>query len=341
MFSLKNTWIIFLIGILAFGCNSNEEMSYGQIPYILDLPTGFPYPEIPTDNDLTYERIRLGKKLFYDPILSRDSTISCRSCHVPSLAFTDGLAFSIGIEGQQSERNSPSLANVAYLSSFFHDGGVRTLELQPIVPITDHREMDFTMEGVAERMQADSLYVDLSQRAYGRSPDPFVISRALSAFQRTLISGNSRFDQFHFQQDTAVFSTKEKLGYQLFFSETTNCTKCHTGFNLTNGNFANNGLFSTQADSGRMRITNQEIDRDLFRVPSLRNVGLTSPYMHDGQLTTLKEVVEHYNMGGKDQPQKSDLIQPLNLTQEEQDALLAFLQTLTDSVFIYNPAYLP
>ncbi|MCP4443343.1 MAG: cytochrome-c peroxidase [Aureispira sp.] len=325
---------ILIIGILcAWGSFQNN--------YKLDIPEGFPEPVFPEDNLLTIERVKLGKRLFYDPILSRDSTISCASCHRPELAFTDAKPKGIGIRGQEVARNSPTLVNVAYQSKgLFHDQGVPSLEMQILVPSQEVKEFDLPLLLAAERLKNDSIYRIWSQKAYGREPDPFVITRAIAAFERTLIGGNSKFDQFYYQKDSTALSISEQRGMDLFF-DSLSCAKCHSGFNFTNLALENNGLYEVYADSGRMRITLKEEDRDLFKVPTLRNIALTGPYMHDGSIQTLEEVIAHYEKGGVNHKHKSHLLEPLTLSTEEKEDLLSFLRALTDYTFVQNPDFVP
>ncbi|HEY9116088.1 MAG TPA: c-type cytochrome, partial [Bacteroidales bacterium] len=177
--------------------------------------------------------------------------------------------------------------------------------------------------------------------AYNREPDHYVIARALATFERSIISGNSPYDQYFFQNKKTALSFQEIAGMELFNSEKTNCFSCHSGFNFSNYSFQNNGLYQEYADMGRFKLTNIETDRALFKVPSLRNVGVTGPYMHDGSMKTLKEVVAHYNSGGKNHPHKNEMIKPLNLTEAEQAALIAFLRSLTDYDFVNNKKFRP
>lgn len=312
-------------------CISNEDE--------ITIPAGFPAIQFPADNAYTPQRWALGKQLFFDPVLSNDSTISCASCHNPAKAFSDEVAFSKGVAGRLGTRNSPTLTNVAYLPYFTREGGVPTLEMQTLVPIQEHNEFDFNIVLIGERLRRNPKYVQMAKEAYNREPDPFVIARALANFERSLISGNSAYDKYTYQNNPAALSEKERKGMALFFSEKTQCSKCHSGFNFSNNTFENNGLYDNYTDSGRKRLTNLSVDFALFKVPTLRNVGVTAPYMHDGSLTTLEAVVEHYNTGGKNNPQKSKLIQPLNLTDDDKEQLVAFLKSLTDYAFITNPKF--
>jgi cytochrome c peroxidase len=281
----------------------------------------------------------LGRQLFYDPVLSADNTRSCASCHAAYLAFSDSTAVSFGIENRPGTRNAPTLANVAYQKKLLREGGVPTLEMQILVPIQEHNEFDFNILLVAERLSRMPDYVAQAEKAYGRAPDAFVITRSIAAFERTMLSGDAPYDQFVFQGKSNALSSSEKRGLDLFQSERLNCSKCHEGFLFTNQEFTNNGLYEVYPDTGRIRLTGQESDRAVFKVPSLRNIALTAPYMHDGSLLTLEAVIDHYQTGGKPHPNKSPLLKPFVLAPQERADLLAFLGSLTDQKFITNPEF--
>lgn len=319
------------------------SISYFRSEYghLLITPQGFPEIPFPEDNRFSDARWLLGRKLFYDPIMSVDSSISCASCHMAQFAFSDTLAMSLGAGKALGTRNAPTLTNVAYNPYFTRDGGVPTLEMQVLVPIQEHNEFDFNILLIAERMMKDSTYREMSQTAYGKNPDHFVITRALSCFERTIISGNSNYDKYAFQDDKNVLNESELKGKDLFFSKELGCSSCHIGFNFTDYSFKNNGLHIAYQDSGRKRLTDLESDRALFKVPTLRNVAVTAPYMHDGSIQTLRQVVEHYNSGGTDHKNKSNLVRPLNLSSDQKDQLVAFLHTLTDYEFINRDEYKP
>lgn len=295
--------------------------------------------EIPADNQLTHARIDLGRKLFYEPLLSSDSSVSCASCHLQENAFTDGLPISIGVGGALGMRNAPTLANTGYAPLLFHDGGVETLELQSQSPIFAVEEMNFSIAGFLERIEDDDVYKAMFQKAYEREPDAFGISRAIASFERTMISGNSRFDQYYYQNDVSALSDAEIRGMNLFLSSETNCEGCHQLPLFTNFEFENIGLYTTYADSGRARITHLAEDRGKFKVPSLRNVEVTGPYMHDGSIQSLEEVVTHFNSGGVNHVNQSSSVQSLALTNQEQEDLVAFLKSLTDQSFLNNPDF--
>lgn len=303
------------------------------------VPNGFPSIDFPDDNAYTLERWELGKKLFYDPILSKDSSISCASCHQQKIAFSDEFKVSKGVENRLGNRNTPGLFNLAYHPYFTREGGVPTLEMQILVPIQEHNEFDFNIVKISERLNRSQTYIEMSQAAYNRLPDHFVTTRALANFERSLLSGNSQYDQYLHQNGN--LSQEAIQGMDLFFSDKTNCSKCHSGFNFSNYAFENNGLYETYADEGRKRLTGKAEDLALFKVPSLRNIELTSPYMHDGSIDNLDAVIEHYNAGGQNHIQKSNLIKPLYLTNLEKQQLKAFLISLTDYQFINNEKFKP
>jgi cytochrome c peroxidase len=299
-------------------------------PYHLELPVHFPDITVPEDNQITHTRVALGAKLFFDPILSLDSSLACTSCHLPDLAFTDGKAISLGIEGRPGKRNAPSLLNVAYLDKVNKDGGVKTLDLQALVPIEDENEMGISILKLSERLNLMPQYVSMAEQAYGRKPDAFVVTRALASFLRTLYSGNSPYDRW-LNGDSLALTKTQQEGLALFESKKLNCTACHGGFNFTNNTFENNGLYGEYEDIGRALITMDSSDTGKFRVPSLRNVAITAPYMHDGSLTDLTSVIDHYmSIQTESRPLKSPLLYPFHLNAQEKEALISFLEALTD-----------
>lgn len=301
-----------------------------------NIPAGFPEMEYPQDNGFSQERWELGRSLFFDKRLSRNNSISCASCHHPALAFSDSLSVSLGVEGRLGTRNAPSLANVGYHPYLTREGGVKTLEMQVLVPIQEHNEFDFNIIEIVDKLANDSVLQAKNRIAYQRDLDAFSLVRAIATFERSLISGNSAYDQYVYQGRKSAMSNKEINGMNLFFGEKTNCSSCHGGFNFTNYAFENNGLYTTYEDIGRQRLTGIKEDNARFKVPSLRNVGVTAPYMHDGSMQTLEDVIEHYNSGGKSHFSKSQMVQPLHLTKQEKEELLAFLNSLTDVEFLQN-----
>lgn len=324
-------WIVLCVFIFLASCKKDAPIEgSGNDVITLQVPKGFPYPEIPADNQPTQNRIDLGKKLFFDPILSRNSTISCSSCHHTDKKFTDGLQFSDGIDNNHTTRNSMTILNAAYQPYIFWDGGVPSLEQQVLAPIENPLEMDFDINQVVARLNNHAEYPKLFQNAYNQPPSVYSLTRAIACYERTLFSGLSRYDEYLYNNHTSALSTSEINGMEIFFGERGECFHCHGEFNFTDYTFKNNGLYSNYADSGRARITLLQSDAGKFKVPSLRNIELTAPYMHDGSLATLEDVIEHYNSGGKPHPNKSGLIQPLNLTVREKEDIINFLKSLTD-----------
>lgn len=302
----------------------------GEAPFPLDLPVGMPYPPLADDNPLTISSVQLGKALFFEPRLSRDGTVSCNSCHSTTHAFSDTTALSMGIDGQFGIRNAPTLANLAYHPYYFRDGGVPTLEQQVLAPVQDPLEMDAHIQNVAVALRGVEPYASLSMKAYGRQMDAYVVTRAIANYERTLISGWSRFDRYMYQGDATAMTPSEQNGWALFSSAELNCTGCHSGFDLTDHTFQNIGQYLEYADPGRERITFQPSDKGKFKVPTLRNIALTAPYMHDGAMATLDEVIDHFESGGVDHPNKSTILTTFALTPEERVDLIAFLSALTD-----------
>ncbi len=291
-------------------------------------------PELvfPEDNPFSESSIELGGALFFEPLLSRDTTITCQSCHLLTEAFADHLPLGEGIKGRHVTRNTPTLFNVGFHPYFMADGKFGTLEEQVLGPINEHREFDMTAEAVVERLKSVPLYNDLSLKAYGQPLSIEVVQKSIANFERILFSDSSRFDQF--KRGEIKLTAQEMKGWTLFNSPELNCIQCHNGYNFTNYSFQNNGLYTVYKDSGRAPITKEETDLAKFKVPTLRNITITHPYMHDGSFTSLEAVIEHYASGGKKHPSQSDLIKGFDLTAEDKKALIAFLETLTDKRFL-------
>lgn len=327
-----------LYATLLVGCTEEVKVLIEE-NFAANLPSPFSTAYYPDDNAYSLARWELGKKLFYDKILSVDSTLSCASCHKAELSFSDDLAFSKGVKNRAGTRNSPMLANVAFHPYYTREGGVPTLEQQVLVPLQEHNEFDFNIVLAGERLAKDSLYVSMSKKAYDRHPDYYVITRALANFERSIVSQSSYFDQYHFNKRPDALSASQRRGLELFYGDKTSCYTCHGGPNFTDYTFQNNGIYTVYDDNGRARLTNQESDEALFKVPSLRNVEVTAPYMHDGSIATLEEVIEHYNTGGETHRNKSSLIRPLNLNKQEKEDIIAFLLALTDNDFLSDPKF--
>lgn len=335
---MRYFYLILLVFLFSFSSCRKKNVLIDE-PYVLDIPKGFPYPIIPSDNQLTVKRVELGRKLFYDPQLSKDSTISCGSCHLVEQAMADNNVVSIGINGLKGERNVPTLGNIAYHPYLFREGGNPVLERQVFGPIDSPVEMGFNVRGVVDRLSQQLTYQRLAQEAYGRPFDEFVLSRAIASFERILISGNSRYDHWK-NGDTMALSLEEKRGKALFFSTRLNCSSCHDGFDFTNYELVNNGSHVNYQDIGLSSLTGLAEDIGKFKVLSLRNVALTAPYMHDGSFTTLNDVLDHYSDGGSSHANQDSRITPLSLSPSEKNDVIAFLNALSDESFINNEEYI-
>ena len=290
-------------------------------------------------NPLVAANVDLGRALFYDPLLSRNNTISCSSCHLQYTAFSHvDHALSHGIEDRVGMRNSPVLVNMAWQKFFMWDGAVNHLDVQALAPISHPDEMDERPERVVQKLKASGIYRKLFFRAYGDS----LISgerllKSLSQFMLTLVSANARYDSV--MRGEARFTGKEQSGYALF---KIHCASCHAEPLFTNGQFKNNGITTDKVlrDYGRMRVTGNSGDSMLFKVPSLRNVEFSYPYMHDGRFKTLYEVMDHYSGSVMESKTLSgELRAPIHLSANQKVDLVSFLLTLTDKQFLFNPLY--
>ena len=279
------------------------------------------------------EIVAFGKVLFFDPILSVTETVSCATCHHPNKAFTDGNILPIGIHGRSAARNSPTLVNLGIHPYFMLDGGNATLEIQALTPLRDTNEMGSDIGELITKLRAHPRYNAQAKALFDREMDPYVLTRALAAFQKSIVSLDSPFDRWYYGKDEEAISEEAKQGFRLF-SEQLNCLGCHPPPYFTTFAFENNGHFSEYPDLGRYMVTGDSSDRAKFKIPTLRNIGLTAPYMHNGEVATLQDVIENYATGGYPYPTKSEAIQPFSITKEEQDKLLLFLESLTDTSFI-------
>ncbi len=352
--------------LLALGCREDPTLSctdctdrqpintrFDATPYELPIPDYF--PPFPTETALTKSGVALGRRLFYDPILSRDSSQSCASCHRQEIAFTDGLPKSIGIRGLEVSRNSMSLTNLGYvIKGFFWDGSSPTLEAQALLPIEDHREFDNSWEVVEERLRNHPTYPVYFRQAYDiEFADEITrdhVVRALAQFELTLLSYRSRFDSVVYLNE-GFFTEEEARGEELFFIEFAGntidhpgCSHCHQAPLFGNTLFANNGIEDVDdlndfPDKGLGTVTGRLSDNGKFRSPSLRNIALTGPYMHDGRFATLSEVLDHYQSGGHGAPNEDANIQPFVLSEADKAAMIAFLETLTDYAFIQDTTF--
>ncbi len=326
--------------------NSTEQPPDGTTPFSLTISERLPKVKLPEDNPLTVEGVELGRRLFHDTRLSKNNSQSCATCHDRSKAFTDGRSHSLGESGQIGRRNAMPLVNLAWVQEFFWDGRAKSLREQVLLPIQDAHEMNETLERAVAKLKADRDYVAQFQNAFGTSGiTSDRMAMALEQFLLSLVSQESKFDRAARKLDR--LTPQEQRGLQLFVTEFdptrglrgADCFHCHGGNLFSNHQFMNNGLEERAGDLGRMEVTKLEMDRGKFKVPTLRNVALTAPYMHDGRFATLEEVVEHYN--GK--LQRSRTLDPnlakhpeagLSLSAEDKAALVAFLKTLTDDSFV-------
>ncbi len=293
-------------------------------PPPLGLDEFFGYPE---ENPLTKDKIALGARLFSDPLLSRDSSRACSSCHSPSRAFSDSIAFSAGALGRTAARNTPTLVNRAYGGAFFWDGRAESLEAAVLMPIENPNELALPLSELVARLSSSSLYRARFARSFPRDGiNPTTIARALASYVRTQRSGNSRVDQYA-AGDTSALSPPERRGRELFLGKA-RCSVCHAGPTLTDEHFHNTGVSWGAGDVGRERVTGDTLDRGRFKTPTLREIGRTAPYMHDGSKATLEEVVEFYDRGGNPNPNLDPDIKPRRLSPDEKRDLLAFLRAL-------------
>jgi cytochrome c peroxidase len=285
------------------------------------------------------DKVTLGKLLFFDTILSRDRTISCASCHKPEFAFADSVAFSAGVGGKPGVRNSPTAMNVSgSRRPFFWDGRAGSLEEQALRPIEDATEMDLSVEIAVKRLREDKTYRDHFMAVFNREPDAASLAEVISAFERSLETSESPFDDWKFSEREDAVSEPAKRGFELF-SGKARCSQCHFGSDFSTHTFRNIGLFDGKKlnDSGRFVVTRDATDIGRFKTPTLRNVAITAPYMHNGMLKTLEEVITFYDDPAKIVPgsinRDSLLLKPLGLTAAEKSDLREFLLTLTDKRF--------
>jgi cytochrome c peroxidase len=350
--------IVFILLCFSIGCKPEptelELVSYSPTPYTLSVPKGWPTPEIPANNPMTVEGIELGKMLFYDPILSVDSTISCSSCHSIQGAFTDNLAVSRGVQNRTGKRSSMSLVNLVFAKKgLFWDGRVQNLEQQALLPVEDHVEMAENWTVAEQKLRRHKNYPTLFRKAFGITKKEEITkdltAKAIAQFERNIISKDSKYDKFKQDPEKNPLSDDELIGYQMFDNVTPSlpdaqCGHCHSGSSLTVDGYRNNGLqdasdFDSFKDKGFGEFTKNKYDNGLFRVPTLRNMGFTAPYMHNGSIATVEDMMQHYMSGGKYSPTKDPLIQQIKLNSIQKKQVIAFLKTLDDSTFINNAAY--
>jgi len=339
--SIKNwrtylAWGWVCIFVVLASCEVQEENPDNTYTFV--KPANFPEPTYTFDNNpVTKEGFLLGRKLFFDPLLSKDGSVSCNNCHIQSTAFADSQQhpLSIGVDNRVGIRNSPSLANMAFMPEFFWDGGVTHLDFVAINAIEADFEMDETLANVVAKLNADSEYPALFKNAFGveKVTSPYML-QALSQFLVMMVSANSKYDRYK-RGEGETLTSDEAEGLQLFQAK---CGSCHSGELFTDFSYRNNGISTTFSDEGRARISEFAGDIGKFRVPSLRNVALTAPYMHNAKFRTLEDVLRHYAEGVQpsttlDASLQKDGKLGIAMTQEEQQKIITFLRTLTDRDF--------
>lgn len=368
---MRKSWFVFGFSIVLLFVMCRPEpiidnglltdIAYDPQPFVIETPFGYPQMEIPADNPLTKEGILLGRKLFFDPILSRDSTMSCASCHKPELAFTDGKATSPGVDGIAGRRSAMSLVDIGYATNrLFWDGRAATLEEQALLPVEDPLELHALWPDIEERLKEHNYYPAEFRKAFGienkNQIDKFLAAKALAQFQRTIINkGSSRYDRLMRQTGNGFPTEEEENGRVMFFFEASGlptgiglvdaeCGHCHSGVRLTGDEYLNNGIQPALTpldfkDGGLGEVSGRDRDMGRMRVPTLRNIALTAPYMHDGRFNTLEEVIEHYNSGGHPSFGKDGLLVPLNMSEQNKKDVIAFLHALTDIEVTTAPEY--
>lgn len=345
--------------------------------FVWDKPAWLPPPFVPEDNPMTAEKVLLGRHLFYDARLSADDTIACVSCHLQERGFADGRPLPVGVHATPGVRNAPGLTNVAYFPTLtWANPNLDSLEVQSLLPMFGDNPDEMGLAGREEalfaRLGADPVYADLFPRAFPEEEGAitlFTLTRALAAFQRTLISARSAYDLYKYEGQSEAMSAAALRGEDLFFDHALECYHCHSGFNFTNNlrtgrsaftetAFHNTALYNTDGqgayplgNTGLLEVTDNPDDMGRFRTPTLRNVAVSGPYMHDGSLPTLEEVIRHYEAGGRrlddgphagdgaQNPLKDPLIIGFTLTDNQRGDLIAFLESLTDTQFLTTPAF--
>jgi cytochrome c peroxidase len=324
--------LLLAVGVTAVAADTAPAPPRDTLPAVLaltDVPLGLDARPVPKDNPLTEARVRLGRRLFFDPILSADNTVACASCHRPEHGFSGNAATSRGIGGRLTTRRAPTLFNRAYGASFFWDGREATLEDQALRPIENALEMGSTVAGALERLRTDKGYKTQFEETFADGATAANLGRALASFERVLLRGDSAVDRFRKKGQHGALTAQERHGFWLYESKG-RCWRCHRGANFSDEEYHNTGVTwgKETADAGRHAVTKKEADRGKFKTPTLRGVALTAPYMHDGSLASLDDVVEFYNRGGTANPNLDPILAPLGLSKDELRDLVAFLKAL-------------
>lgn len=349
---------LLILTSIYFGCGERDcdsgidlsDIIYQPENYDLNLPDHFPNMYIPADNPITKQGALLGRHLFYDPILSADSSMSCASCHLPEFSFTDAKAVSFGIDGKPGTRSSMSLINIGFVQAgLFWDGRVKTLEEQALLPVEDPVELHNTWPNVIEKLKAHPKYPKMFREAFGITNSSQITkvlaAKALAQFERTIISKDSKYDKI--EEGKAFYTDLELIGHGIYFDDDPDlpdaeCGHCHNVPLATSDDFFNNGLTKTETldgfpDAGRGLVTKSKADNGKFRAPTLRNIKYSAPYMHDGRFETFDDVLNHYISGAQSSPNKDPLLHKLELSPIHLRALKAFIETFNDTTFYNNP----
>ena len=364
--------------LLSAAVGAVVAFAQGAQPYDLKVPPAFPRPRIPSDNPITTPKVELGRRLFYDTRLSGNGQQSCATCHEQARAFTDGKGRAVGSTGEMHPRGAMSLVNVAYASTLTWGDPTKTrLEDQALVPMFGDHPVELGLEQPGTSMLARLRSVDVYRRlfpdAFPDEADAFTVpnvTRALATFERTILSGRSAYDRYHYDRDDAAISPAARRGEQLFFSQPLSCFRCHNGFNFSGATdfdgrhesgspeYHNTGLYNLAGalsypspNRGLYEVSHRLEDVGKFKAPTLRNIAVTAPYMHDGSIATLEEVLDHYAAGGRtigegahrgvghDNPNKSPIVKGFPLTAEQKADLVAFLNLLTDNDLLKDPRF--
>lgn len=374
IFKWKRWFTLTVIFALTFylSIGLSKVLSAPNTAYVWNIPSWMPKPVVPADNPMTAEKVELGRYLFYEKRLSVNGEFSCASCHIQKLAFTDGKLVAVGATQENHPRNSMSLVNIAYNSvlTWAHPG-MKKLEVQALIPMFGEHPVEMGLIGkendILQMLREDRNYQKLFAAAFDKGDSNINLknlTKALASFERSLISANSPYDRYRYGNEKNAISAAAKRGETLFNSDRLECFHCHGGFNFSDSikherlafeeiAFHNTGLYNIDGkgayppnNTGVYEITHKPSDMGRFKAPTLRNIALTAPYMHDGSIPTLEEVIDHYAAGGRTidagvgskNPFKSNFISGFKLTQQEKQDLLEFLRSLTDESFINNPA---
>jgi len=341
---IKNLALFLFAGFLLYSCSENPTPTVKDTTEpLLVVPKGFPQPEFPEDNPYSEAKAELGRKLFYEKMLSPDSSLmSCSHCHKQAFAFGGNTQMAVGFNHEVNFRNPKPHENVVYRKLLLWDGRQPSMEDDAYQSIYLPFLLSNDTNVLAKRLEANPQYKEMFKKAFGENVkiSATLAAKAIATFQRTLISGESPYDDY-INGDKSALNESQKRGMDLFFSDKTRCSVCHSGLFFNDGKFHNNGALTHYFDRGLFEVTKNNSDRGKFLTPTLRNIEVTAPYMSNGDFTTLKSVIEHYNQGGSYSVLKDTLIRQLYLTEKEKTDLLNFLKSLTDRKFLTNPKFAP